>query len=299
MPLDKPNIPYKTLDVLLLYLLGYTEKAIRVRKEVFLAHSAWFRLQRLRCVRIQEETDKNDQQWIVLTRCKQRALQNHLSRFFILYFKGTVPTASQKPSWKEWVVFLRKMFLVRLQGCKQVGFAFSGKESMLPYGSDACAFAYMCKSVSALVNHETEDVQGVTFDAKNNCAYVIYKTSYKQGKQLLMARFGTLICGWRTRPGVRWAFYKEHYVQFHSATNKQKRLLDLLLETNLRVSVLSAAQCLQIKASTKEDKRACLYDIGRELRNKAIRACKGTKDKVTFEISVAGDYVQMVESISS
>lgn len=299
MPTHKLTASYKTLDILLLYLLGYTQKEVRVRKEVFLSHSAWFQSQPLRCVRIQEETDKNAQQWIVITRCNQQALQNHLNQFFILYYKGIVRTDSRKLNWKEWVLFLRKLLLWRLKGGKQLVFSFVVKERMLPYGSDACAFAYMCKSVSALMHHETKDVQGITFDAKKNCAYVIYKTSYKQGKQLLMARFGTLIYGWRTRPGVRWAFYKGHHVQFHSATNKQKRLLDLLLETDLRVSVTLAAKCLQIKASTKEDKRACLYDIGHELRNKAIQACKGTKDKVTFEISVAGDYVQMVESISS
>lgn len=289
-------VQHTTLDVLFLYLLGYKRKKLLVREDVFRTHSRWFLLKRLRCVSLCKKTDKNTQRWIILRRCNQKALQNHLNQFFISYYKNPVQIHGHRLSWQEWVDFVWNLWLKRNDGQKKLEFSFASKGSILSEVSDACAFCYMCNSVSGLVFHDTDSVRGVFFDPKNNCAYVTYKTDYIQGQRILNALSGALMAGWRTRPGVRWALYKEHQISFHSASSKQKRLLDMLLEAGLRVPIALAVKQLELKTANKEGAKARLYDLGNQLRSKAVQACRGTKDKVTFEISVAGDWVQMVEA---
>lgn len=294
---DKLNIQYKILDIIFLYLLGYKQKVVRVQYETFCSYCNWLRLQKLRCVRIQKLDGASSRQWIVLTCLNQRAIQNHLKHFFISYYQGKIQANNYKLNWIEWRYFLEKEVIWRLQGGKKLVFSFSGSGNILTHGSESCAFFCACRYVSALLLHDTKDVMGISFDKKTNCAYVTYRTTYKQGKHLLLARFGALIYGWQTRPGVRWALYKGHHIQFHSAYSKQKRLLDLLLDANLKISLACAVKQLNINTTSKEKEKARLFDIASHLRQKAVQACRGTKDKVTFEISVAGDYIQMIESL--
>lgn len=296
MPTHKITPQYGTLDVLLMYLLGYKQEVARIRKKVFENHSFWLSKQSLRCVRIQEETDKAGEKWIVLTRTNQQALQTHLAQFFIAYNNNTVKTPYRKLIWQEWDWFLQKLFNRHFLTQRRLTFSFGSNGGILPYGSDTCAFHCMANTVYCSLHHDVDSVRGLSLDAKTDSAYVTYKTTYQQGLHIKVALFGEMLCGWRTRVGVRWAFYKKHHIQFHSPLNKQKRLLDMLLEFDLEVPIEHAANELKI-TGTKEDIKASLYDLGSKIRKKALDACRGTKDTVDFEISVAGDNVRMVGTI--
>ena len=297
MDTAKTTTQYGTLDVLLLYLLGYKQEVIRIHEDVLLKQSYWFRERQLRCIQIEDKTDATGQRWIVLKRLNQQTIRRHLETFLTQYNNNAVSTPYDNLTWEEWDEFLKQLELKYFRTNKPLVFSFSNQKSLLPFASDTCAFHCMANMVSASLHYSADDVMSIVYDAKNNASYIIHKASYQEGKRVMVARFGEVVYGWRTRAGVRWAFYKKHHIQFHSPLNKQKQLLDMLLEFDLEVPIEHAAQKLKLSGSSEQIK-ASLYDLGSKIRKKAIDVCKGSKDKVDFEISVAGDSVRMLETVS-
>lgn len=253
MPKRKPVVQYATLDVLLMYLLGYKQKVVRIRKDAFDYHSYWFSKQPLRCVAVEIITDKQGKQWVVLTRRNQQAIQNHLTKFFVLYHNGKVKTPYYKVSTLEWNWFLRKVYNRQILTQGQLTFSFMAHRSVSPYGSDACAFHCMTKGVYALLHQMEERTYTMlnTFtelvaytETEGPNAYITFKMPKEIARMILIMWFGYPFMHWRIRLFSRQASYKKHPVEFRSASLKEKKLLDLLLRANGRVSVGVAANVL-------------------------------------------------------
>lgn len=309
MPKRKPVVQYATLDVLLMYLLGYKQKVVRIRKDAFDYHSYWFSKQPLRCVAVEIITDKQGKQWVVLTHRNQQAIQNHLTRFFVLYEQDKAKTPYNKLVPIEWDLFLRKVYNRQILTRGQLTFSFFAHKPMLPYGSDACAFHCMAKGVYAAIQQMEEraytmlntftEVVAISMPEKGNDAYITFKLPKEKARMLLLMLFGYPFMHWRIRLFSRKASYKYHPLDFHSAKQKEKKLLDLLVRANGRVSVDLAANVLGMETDKKGNPRTresiehSLQSMGNEIHGKAVRACKGRKDTVDFIISVADGWVTM------
>ena len=304
MPKRKPVVQYATLDVLLMYLLGYKQKVVRIRKDAFDYHSYWFSKQPLRCVAVEIITDKQGKQWVVLTRRNQQAIQNHLTKFFVLYHNGKVKTPYYKVSTLEWNWFLREVYNWNIIGKQPLHFSFFSHGPILTKGSDACAFHCITDSIYGVL-HIFDNVVSFHIDEEKQRSYITFGLSSDLGKQILLEWFGCVVKRyWRVSFIRRKVSYKGHEVKFGTKDSKQKKLLMLLLKNWGRVSVHKAISELGMSHKANGNSRNndairhALQDIANQIHKKAFVACEGSKDKPTFQIEVDREYIEIQEEDS-
>lgn len=112
------------------------------------------------------------------------------------------------------------------------------------------------------------------------------------------------IQNWRVRVGSPNASYQGHQIQFDRSSDKQKRLLDMLVSSKNGVvktdKVISELKVDNTNRHGKEDREFALERIrewGREIRKKVKRACrKDGYGDANFRIEVGKDRIRLVDT---
>lgn len=140
------------------------------------------------------------------------------------------------------------------------------------------------------------------------------KEYYPQGKARIVVKIDSSALwdnvrthnhtGWRVRLDSTQASYQGHSITFDKSTDKQKRLLDMLVSSKNGVldtdKVISELEVDDTNRAGKKDKEFALErirELGREIRKKVNTACK--KDgygKADFCIEVGKKHVRLVDT---
>ena len=300
MPTHKITPQYGTLDVLLMMLLYNAKKAVQIPAEIFKKHSLFLAKHHTVSVDVQWPENENMRTGTVTLRCTDKSkLQRLIDKYLSLYRKNKIASTEVVLGATKTDAMLARFFF--LQNCRhrKISFEFTSTDK---YGSPSTASVYALDTSSFVMNFSYNGfpVVEVLPKAPKGKLRIVVEVDASALWDNVKTHNST---GWRVRLDSPCASYQGHQVPFDKSTDKQKRLLDMLVSAkNGVVKTEDVIRELDVDDTNRNGEQEAEFayerirEWGREIRKKVGKACK--KDgygKPNFRIEVGKNETKLVD----
>ena len=299
MPQQESITQYGTLDVLLMMLLYNAKRAVQIPAEIFKKHSLFFAKHRTVSVSVQWPDKDHIHTDTVTLRCTDKSkLQRLIEKYLSLYRKNKISSTEIVRGCEKTDAELARF--VFLQSCKRrhITFEFTSTDK---YGSPSMASVYSLDAASFVMafswnGFPIEKILSVNPQGKMRVIVQIDASAFWSDVR------SHIPTGWRVRLNSPSANYQGHHIQFDKSSDKQKRLLDMLVSAKNGVvktdDVISKVPIDDTNKKGQKDKEFALDKIRglyREIHDKVKDQCKKDKyGKPDFRIEVDENYTRLV-----
>ena len=302
MPKQKPITQYGTLDVLLMMLLYNAKRAVRLPAEIFKKHSLFFAKHRTVSVSVRWPDKDHIHTDTVMLRCTDKdKLRRLIEKYLSSYRKNKISSTEIIRGCEKTDAELARF--VFLQSCKRrhITFEFTSTDK---YGSPSMASVYSLDTASFVMAFSWNGFPVVEILPPATPTGKLRVTIEVDASALWDNVRTHNVTGWRVRLDSPCASYKGHQIKFDKSSDKQKRLLDMLVsskngevDTDKVISELDVDDTNRDAEEDKEFARERIRKWGREIRKKVNKQCK--KDgygQADFRVEVGKNKTKLVDT---
>lgn len=296
MSTHKPSPQYGTLDVLLMLLLFHSSRVVKIPNQVFNRYSCFFAHRRISGVVVSKSG--RDTEIVTLKRTSKKLLRPCIVRYLSLYNHNKVLSPETRLNVRFWRFLMSHSVRHAIYTSGEIVFSFATQQFTCSCSVSDFPTLDLSSHLLALyyAGWPTKGILGVGDNGKMR---LIVEVDIND----LLGHIG-FWNGWRVRWNSPVASYMGQPISFKSSSNKQKKLLDLLVaakngvrKTDDVIKELSIDDTNRRGEKDKEFACARIREIGREIRKKAQTACKNIGiQKPGFTIEVDADYTRIVNT---
>ena len=282
-------------------LLYNAKKAVQIPAEVFKRHSLFFANHHTVSVSVQWPDNEKVCTGIVTLKCTdKRKLRRLIDKYLSLYRKNKISsTETVLGTAKTDAILARFVFL---QSCKhgKITFEFTSTDK---HGSPSAVSIYPLDTASFVMacSYNGFPVTGIKSVSPTGKTRIEVEVDASALWPDVRSHIPT---GWRVRLNSTQARYQGHPVTFDKCTNKQKKLLDMLVSSkNGVVKTNDVIKNIPIDDTNREGKKDKKFaeekirGLYKEIKKKVKTQCEQDGyGEPNFHIEVESDYVRLIDT---
>ncbi|MBR3631613.1 MAG: hypothetical protein IKN49_00880 [Elusimicrobiaceae bacterium] len=297
---DKLNPQYATLDVLLMMLLYNAKKPVQIPTEIFKKHSLFFAKHHTVSVLVQCSDKENIHADTITLKCTNKSkLRRLIEKYLSLYRRNKVSSNEVVLGCEKMDAVLTRIVSIQGRHKRKISFEFTNISKRInsgiinAYPLDTASFVMAC-------SYNGFPVRGSLGNNTTGKKYFIVEVDDSALWDNVVTHVRT---GWRVRLNSTQAKCQGHPIEFDRSSDKQKRLLDMLVSSKNGVAdtdkIIRELEIDNTNRKGEEDIEFALErirELGREIRKKVNKQCK--KDgygQANFRIEVDKRHIRLID----